>query len=139
ISIVSVSAILLPFLIFLLFQWGLYKRTKMNEKKENKTRAKILFFICFMLLFLCGVMLGLNEYKSNFSTERWLNEPEERVYMVNDLLKEYKLNGMASEEVDELLGGPTQTEYFKEENNIVYYLGDEQGLIKVDSAWLILF
>ena len=84
-------------------------------------------------------MLGINEYKSNFSTERWLNEPDERVYMIDNLLKQYKLKGMKSEVVNNLLGSPTQTEYFKEDNNIVYYLGDERGLIRIDSEWLILF
>src|SRR5699024_512872 len=114
-------------------------RTRNNEKKKAKTQAKILSLVCLTLPILCGVMLGINEFKSNFSTERWLNEPDERVYMIDNLLKQYKLKGMKSEVVNNLLGNPTQTEYFKEDNNIVYYLGDERGLIRIDSEWLILF
>ncbi len=138
-NIVSLSAILLPFIFLLLFQLFLYKRTKIKGKKKAKIQFKTLSLLCSILPLWCGIMLGFNEYKSNFSTERWLNKPEERVYMVDDLLEHYKLNGMTSEEVDKLLGNPTQTEYFKEENNIVYYLGDERGLISIDSEWLILF
>ena len=71
-------------------------------------------------------MLTLNEYKSHFSTERWLNNPGERVYMVDDLLTRYKLSGMTRQEIVQLLGDPSETWYFKEENNIVYYLGTNE-------------
>lgn len=38
----------------------------------------------------------------------------------------------------ELLGDETNTDYFKEVNNIVYYLGDERGFISIDSEWLVI-
>jgi outer membrane protein assembly factor BamE (lipoprotein component of BamABCDE complex) len=58
--------------------------------------------------------------------------------MVDDLLNEYKLVGKTKDGVSTLLGTPTATEYFKNENNIVYYLGDERGLISIDSEWLVI-
>jgi outer membrane protein assembly factor BamE (lipoprotein component of BamABCDE complex) len=67
-----------------------------------------------------------------------LNYPAERVCMVDDLLNEYKLVGKTKDGVSTLLGTPTATEYFKNENNIVYYLGDERELISIDSEWLVI-
>ena len=37
-----------------------------------------------------------------------------------------------------LLGDATNTDYFKEDNNVVYYLGDERGFISIDSEWLVI-
>ncbi|UHA58640.1 outer membrane protein assembly factor BamE [Metabacillus litoralis] len=62
----------------------------------------------------------------------------ERVYIVDDLLSTYNLKGMTKREVITLLGPPTDTEYFKNEKNIVYYLGDERGVISIDSEWLVI-
>ncbi|MGE7182556.1 hypothetical protein ACQKKK_00880 [Peribacillus sp. NPDC006672] len=75
------------------------------------------------------VILGVNEYESRFTTERWLNDDEGRVYLVDDLLNEHELIGKTKEEVITLLGSPTETEYFKKEDNVVYYLGAERGII----------
>ena len=58
--------------------------------------------------------------------------------MVDDLLSKYELVGMTQEEVISLLGKSTDTEYFKTENNMVYYLGPERGLISIDSEWLVM-
>lgn len=58
--------------------------------------------------------------------------------MVDDMLGKYKLVGQTKEEVVELLGNETNTEYFKEVSNFVYYLGDERGLISIDSEWLVI-
>lgn len=46
---------------------------------------------------------------------------------------------MNKEEVFELLGEPTETAYFKEPNNIVYYLGPERGFMSIDSEWLVIW
>ncbi|QGQ45941.1 hypothetical protein [Metabacillus sediminilitoris] len=58
-------------------------------------------------------------------------------YMVDDLMNDFELNGKTKEEVMSLLGAPSETEYFKEENNMVYYLGYERGLVSIDSEWLV--
>ncbi|WP_285765657.1 hypothetical protein [Peribacillus sp. SI8-4] len=46
-----------------------------------------------LLLLSCLVLLGVNEYKSRFTTERWLGDHEGRNDMVDDLLKEHRLIG----------------------------------------------
>lgn len=136
-SMLSLSAILLPFILLLTFQWFLWKCTKGGKKA--KTQFITISLLSFILPLCCGIMLGLNEHKSNFSTERWLHKPAERVYIVDDLLSQYKLTGKTREEIHKLLGAPTETEYFKEKNNIVYYLGDERGFIRIDSEWLVIW
>ncbi|MFP3509539.1 hypothetical protein SB775_07725 [Peribacillus sp. SIMBA_075] len=84
------------------------------------------------------VILGVNEYESRFTTERWLNNDEGRVYLVDDLLNDHELIGKTKGEVITLLGSPTETEYFKEED-VVYYLGAERGIISIDSEWLVIW
>lgn len=95
-------------------------------------RAPLL--IGFVLLFL----FGRNILIHRFSTGSWQKYPEKRVDMVDDLLSKYELVGMTQEEVISLLGKSTDTEYFKTENNMVYYLGPERGLISIDSEWLVM-
>lgn len=83
-------------------------------------------------------MLGINEYKTNFTTGKWIENMSGRVDMVDDLLSTYDLTGKTKSEVMTLLGQPTDTEYFKSEKNIVYYLGNERGIISIDSEWLVI-
>lgn len=52
--------------------------------------------------------------------------------------EEHELIGKTKEEVITLLGSPAETEYFKEEDN-VYYLGAERGIISIDSEWLVIW
>ncbi|WP_157967909.1 hypothetical protein [Paraliobacillus sp. X-1268] len=60
------------------------------------------------------------------------------MYIVDDLINTYDLKGKTKSEVMTLLGPPNETEYFKTEKNIVYYLGDERGFIPIDSEWLVI-
>src|SRR5262245_35322630 len=60
-----------------------------------------------------------------------------RLRMVDDLLRRHRLVGMAQAEVDELLGVPPRTGYFRD-YDYVYWLGPERGFISIDSEWLVL-
>ncbi|MED4402554.1 hypothetical protein ABET41_09845 [Metabacillus fastidiosus] len=139
-SRVSIPAVLLPFILLLLFELVLWKRAygDLKIEREVKTKLKVITILGSLPLLICTLMLTLNEYKSIFTTEKWLNNISERVYMVDDLLNDHNLNRKTKKEVTNLLGTPTETEYFKTENNIVYYLGDERGLISIDSEWLVI-
>lgn len=137
-SIVSVSAIILPFLVFLAFQLPLWIGTGDHLQSSRKRKNLLITIIGWILPLSCAVLLGINEYKSHFTTEKWLNNESSRVYMVDDLLERYDFNEMTKVEVTKLLGTPPETNYFKEFDNIVYYLGDERGLISIDSEWLIV-
>ena len=58
--------------------------------------------------------------------------------MVDDLLNHYSLEGLSRSEIMNLLGNETEGAYFKEVDNMVYYLGNERGFISIDSEWLII-
>lgn len=97
-------------------------------------RFRTPLLVGIVLLFLFGRSILIHR----FSSESWQKHPEKRVDMVDDLLSKYELMGMTKEEVITLLGQSTDTEYFKTENNMAYYLGPERGLISIDSEWLVL-
>lgn len=102
------------------------------SKMIYRFRTPLLVGFVLLLLF------GRNILIHRFSSEGWKKYPEKRVDMVDDLLSKNELIGMTQEEVITLLGQSTDTEYFKTENNMVYYLGPERGLISIDSEWLVL-
>ncbi len=54
--------------------------------------------------------------------------------MVHDLLKKHKFQGISVEDINQLLGKPPPTVYFKD-YDYVYWLGPERGM-GVDSEWL---
>ncbi|MFF2497188.1 hypothetical protein [Peribacillus sp. NPDC058075] len=139
ISLKSISALLLPFILLLFFQWISWKYTNKHNKRKIKMRFIGISSLGFALLVFCLVLLGVNEYESSFTVERWINDDEGRVYLVDDLMNEHEMIGMTKDEVFTLLGPPTETEYFKEEDNIVYYLGAERGIIRIDSEWLVIW
>jgi hypothetical protein len=103
------------------------------------------FVLGFGLLF--GVLFGrpvINDYASRvaFDSAAWKAENGDaaqgiRVRMVDDLLARHKLVGMARAQVEELLGVPPATPYFRE-YDYVYWLGPERGFISIDSEWLVV-
>ncbi len=107
----------------------------MSIIRNKINRKQIIVGILLLIIVICGVNY---KYKHTFSNDRWIKYPRERVKMVDDMLGRYNLLGKSKEEVVELLGSETNTEYFKEADNFVYYLGDERGLISIDSEWLII-
>jgi len=130
-SIISVPVVLLP--ILLIWITGLKRRKGQLTFKNSK--SLLLFSIPPII---CLYMLGENEYKSKFTTDKWLENESERTYMIDNLLKNHPLEGKTQQEIIAMLGDNIEMNYFQDENNIVYYLGDERGLISVDSEWLII-
>jgi hypothetical protein len=59
-----------------------------------------------------------------------------RLRMVDDLLEGNLRNGLARAQVEELLGPPDKTSYFRSWD-LVYQLGPERGLFRIDSEWLV--
>lgn len=74
-----------------------------------------------------------------FNEARWKDPAlaDQRVTMVEALLLTHRLEGRTRAEVLELLGPPTETDYFANWD-AVYWLGDERGMIRIDSEWLVL-
>jgi hypothetical protein len=98
-----------------------------------------------------GLLLGLvfgtpavDDYASRtrFESARWKAENRDgaegvRVRMVDDLLRTHKLVGMSRAQLEDLLGVPPATEYFRG-YDYVYWLGRERGLFSIDSEWLVI-
>ncbi|WP_235190074.1 outer membrane protein assembly factor BamE domain-containing protein [Bacillus gaemokensis] len=130
---------MLPFIVLLLIQWVIWKISLNKNNEKHKRELKIITGVGMSLFLCCAVQLGINEYNSKFHRDAWLEEESKRVYIVDDLLEKHKLVGKSKEEVLQLLGNPTETGRFKETNQIIYYLGDERGFIRIDSERLVLY
>lgn len=103
-------------------------------------RVILATFLALGLVIGGGIYLIYSLLKpDSFDQNRWLNQPAERVDMVGNLLSEVPLKGMTRDEIIALLGEQEEEVYFKEQNNLVYYLGDERGFISIDSEWLVIW
>ncbi len=60
-----------------------------------------------------------------------------RLQMVESLIRSGKLNGLTHEQVVRLLGPDCDCDYF-DDWDLVYWLGPERGLIRIDSEWLVI-
>ena len=60
-----------------------------------------------------------------------------RLAMVDDLMARHVLRGLSRDSVERLLGSRDSTDYFREWD-LVYWLGPERGIIRIDSEWLVL-
>ncbi len=114
----------------------------MNAEKEIR-KVKRINYIPFGILVVVAlaIIIASVVYHQNhtFSTPKWLNNPEKRTAIVDNLLEQHKLVGMAEADVIALLGEPNNDYgYFNADNRYVYYMGAERGLISIDSEWLIL-
>lgn len=112
-----------------------------EERQEELRRAQKfnrIALLGLLAVFVVGVALGIARKGHTFSTEQWLAEPAERTKIVEDLLENHSPMGMTEEEVLALLGQPSDETPFTEQNTLYYYLGDERGLISIDSEWLVL-
>ncbi|MCA9431056.1 MAG: hypothetical protein KC940_11165 [Candidatus Omnitrophica bacterium] len=123
----------------------------MAEISERRKRFQVVFS-CAFLLFLPIITFGAPLYvpviqewlaRIDFDSEAWKDPKNStwsnplRIRMVDDLLWEYDLEGMTSEEVTELLGPTDKTDYFSSWD-FVYWLGPERGFFSIDSEWLVL-
>ncbi len=91
-----------------------------------------------LLMLLGGTLYARHAVKYRFDSAIWKatqgSDPA-RLFMVDDLLRRHSLVGMSRAEVDELLGRPPATDYFRD-FEYVYWLGPERGFISIDSEWL---
>ena len=75
-----------------------------------------------------------------FNQKTWLEKPDKRVEMIDDLLKRKLLNKKTNIEVIRLLGQPVDsvdTTMTIKTNYLKYYLGAERNPISgIDSEWL---
>lgn len=128
---VSIPAIITPFIV--LGIWSLLS-LKGNPNKSKKLKHKRIVLVGIIPPLLCLVLLGINEYNSDFNLERWSNKANDRVYMIDDLLDKYEFKGMTQTKIYKLLGNPDS----KTDNTLIYFLGNERGLVRIDSEQLMI-
>lgn len=95
------------------------------------------------VLLVCYLLFGHRtksyDHKMPFESSEWkahLNDRDiAKQRMVEDLFSAHKLVGMSIKEVEELLGKPPKTGYFKD-YDYVYWLGPERSVLGIDSEWL---
>ena len=97
--------------------------------------------LAVVVVFAAACVLGLLALRerNRFSREKWLQEPENRTRIVDDLLANHELVGMTEEEILALLGDhDNEAGYFQQQDRFIYWLGPERGLMSIDGEWLIL-
>ena len=134
INIYSLSGIFLPFVLFLFIVYGLFKTSGLINKKY----VSISLIIIILPVLISFGLLIYNEVESKFIYEKWIKKEDKRIWMVDDLLEKHEIVGMSKDDIEKLLGKPSDIAYFKELDNMVYYLGPERGLVRIDSEWLII-
>lgn len=104
---------------------------------------KLFVFLVMSIISLGGLYIRFEE-QNDFSTNKWVEKPLERVKIVDDLLTSYQLVGMTKQEIVELLGTdwePTDLGNLdsRSGNASAYNLGPEPGFISIDDAWLVIY
>lgn len=77
-------------------------------------------------------------FNHTFTTQRWLESPEQRSCLVDDLLGRYQIEDMEVHQVKALLGDTDLTPAPAGGTLMTYPLGTESGLLGIDEAFLVL-
>ncbi|MGG3446808.1 hypothetical protein [Bacillus nitratireducens] len=134
-SVMSIFVVAMPFILLVIIQKAVLHVSARRDK--DKKQLFTVMMVALIPLIVCTLQLSLNKYTSNFNQDRWLNDEEKRVYMIDDLLKRHKLIGKSNEEIIKLLGAPTKTSSLKTGITTLYYLGNERSFIPIDSECLV--
>lgn len=135
-SVMSILVVVMPFILLVIIQKSILHVSARRDK--GKKQLFTIMMVGLIPLLVCTLQLSLNKYTSNFNQDRWLNDEEKRVYMIDDLLKRHKLIGKSNEEIIKLLGAPTKTSSLETGITTLYYLGNERSFIPIDSECLVL-
>jgi len=117
-----------------IFMLNVFRVTNQFKKISYGIIAALVIIPLFLLL----PKLIDNTRFAHFRSNYWQSLPDKRVLMIDDFQKHHNLVGKTKNDVINILGVPTETEYFKEPNSIVYYLGPERGIFSIDSEWLVI-
>lgn len=86
-------------------------------------------------------------HRQAFNAEEWKDSKKSghtmwppRLCMIDSLMDSRQLNGMASNQVIDLLGPPADKSfpYGASQCDVHYYLGPERGFMRIDSEWLFI-
>ncbi len=109
------------------------------NKKFYKSVCYSALMIIFYILLLFLLQLGIRNYFSTFTKEKWTNENWHgfRYLMIEDLEKQYDLIGMNKEEIYQILGEEDRKLYeFNDSNSLCYSM--RNGFFEGDYYIVIL-
>ena len=113
----------------------------MNDKKSR--RNTLIIEAAAVILWLTVIAILIHHHvKTTFTEKKWLEYPDERTHIVQDLIEKHKLIGMTEEEVTALLGPESRTDsfnggmgkFYPAETTLIYYIGSDSS----NRMWLIL-
>ncbi|MFJ7933231.1 hypothetical protein [Sporosarcina sp. NPDC096371] len=125
----TITALVLPVVVLIV----LY----LLQRKVTNRATRIGLVICILICTGGLYQMWVHEQQSYFTMGKWIAKPEERVWMVDDLLKQYDFIGMDVLTIESMLGNETDTSYPEASKQLVYYLGNEPGSLSIDSEWLV--
>jgi len=103
--------------------------------------AGILALLAFMVF---QPMVASYQHQASFDASGWKSRTRDgdimwptRLRMVDDLMRRRLLDGQSRDRVEALLGPPDLTDKFGDWD-LVYHLGPERGLFRIDSEWLVV-
>lgn len=83
-------------------------------------------------------------YRTEFDPASWRGRSLDgealwpaRLRMVDDLIADKRLDGLTRGEVESMLGPGDRTDKWQEWH-LIYHLGPERGLIRIDTEWLVI-
>ncbi len=98
-------------------------------------------YVVLISFFILSPSIRNYATQTTFDSVRWkasLNKRDPiRQRMISSLNANHNLIGKTQDQIEQLLGKPPVTRYFKE-YDYVYWLGPEQSLFGIDSEWLCL-
>jgi hypothetical protein len=107
--------------------------------KGREILKRLIIGVILPVITLGGIYIWFN-INHEFTKEKWLDKPSERMNIVDDFLASYELVGMSKEMVIVLLGSDSYQ--VADDNGIRYTLGPEPGLFglfSIDDAWLVIY
>lgn len=109
----------------------MYNEAEQKAIRKLKRTNYIIFSVFVLLVIGALIWGGKALYWRSFTTQKWLDHPDKRERMVNDLLESYPLKGIPAEDVRTLLG----PEDYAPDSELRYYIGEA---FPIDSQWLVL-
>lgn len=117
-----------------------------EQMEQAVKRGKVFNYLALVLLILlvvgAGGLLVRQQMARVFTTDKWIEHPQERHLIVQDLLNDHPMVGLTRQEVEDLLGPGEARETFsgklhkEQEGDLWVY---SLGVATMDEGWLILY
>ena len=101
------------------------------------------YYVAMVAWLFWGSAIADRWHRRSFDPTAWRQKDRgdamwpARLTMVDDLLARHQLRGLSRDSVERLLGPRDDTPCWRDWD-LVYWLGPERGLIRIDSEWLVL-